>query len=591
MNMKTPSILITATVATLCLHFPALADETTRTTAYQSSVSQEQLRLASQRLKQEMIALAGEYSGYQAAAPEVAKLEAAIGSLAQLSEEDMPAVVQALAAASRNDNPTAVRGDLVKVNTHQKDIQSTLRSLADKLAHQADEATLQKRLEDLAVRQSENLRATRKLAAIAAAPNTPSEGARLEAIEDLAIRKAEQKTLEKEIGLAVATLRKIAKTADPATGNHLAEALATAETGKLEQKAKAASTALESASPDSATHQQQILEQLKAMATTMAGSRTAEEQTRELADAISELSQKQQGLANKTPKLDGRNQKQAGKGQQDVATRLDLLKERIARVSEKAAPETDAAFTRSQTIADQIADKEFVSDARNLALTADAQKDLAAKLASVAETLQQQADALAAANSPPPALEPEMSAEEKAIQEAMAQLLDAKANNALARRQNNQKQDFQERLAMARKELAEAEKKASEAGSEVAQNVDQYLKDADSHAAIAATGKEPEHNLYHTNANVDKALAALQEAANQLATADKDQMPGTGEGKGKGSGGIGVGKGPPAGKRFAAGSAAGEAQRDALSLLNQEKAAPDYEPMINQYIKNLANDR
>jgi hypothetical protein len=502
----------------------------------------------------------------------------------------MASVVRALAAASRNDNPTAVRGELVKVNTRQKDIQADLLSMANRLSQQADEATLQKRVEDLAVRQSENLRATRELVAMAAAPSKPSEAAQLDALEDLAMRKAEQTTLENEIAVAMETLRNIAKSADPATGKHLTQALVTAEAGKLEQQSKAAASSLESALLESATHQQQVFEDLKAMATTLAEARTAEEQTRELADAISELSQKEQALANKTPKLDGRNQRQARKGQQDVATRLDLLKERVAKLSEQAAPETAAALNRSQNIADKIADKEFVRDAKNLALTADAQKDLAGKLASVAEALQQQADALADANSPQATPEPEMSAEEKAIQEAMAQLLDAKANNALARRQNDQKQDFQERLAMARKGLAAAEQKASEAGAEVAQSVDQFLKDAESHAALAAAGKQAEHNLYHTNANVDKALAALQEAANQLATADKGQDPGEGNGDGKGSGGIGEGKGPPANGRYTAGSVSGEAKRDALSLLKQDKAAPEYEAMVNQYIKNLADD-
>lgn len=585
--MKTWPVLI---IAALCINFPALADDAIQTRAYQSSVSQEQLRLSSQRLKQEMTALAAEYSGFSAAVPEVAKLKVAIESLDQVSEHEMARVVQGLVAASHNDDSTVRRGDLVKVNTQQKGIQANLLSLANRLSQQADEATLQKRLEDLAVRQSENLRATRELAAMATAANKHSEAAQLEAIEDLSMRKAEQATLEKEIAVALETLRKIVKTADPATGKHLRETLAAAEVGKLEQHASVASSSIENALPESATHQQQVFEKLKTMATTMAEARTAEEQTRELASAISELSQKERALANKTPKLDGRNQKQARKGQQDIATRLDLMKERVAKLSAQAAPDADTALTRSQNIADKIADNDFIRDASNLALTADAQKELAAKLASVSETLQQQADALAAASSPPPPPEPEMSAEEKAIQEAMAALLEAKANNDLAGRQNDQKQDYQERLAMTRAELAAAKAKAAEAGAQVAQSVDQTLKDAEGHAALAADRKQPGHNLYHVNVNVVKALAALQEAANQLATADKDQVPSSSEGKGKGSGGIGEGKGPPAGKLFTAGSVSGEAQRDALSLLKQDKAAPDYQSMVNQYIKNLADD-
>ena len=99
------------------------------------------------------------------------------------------------------------------------------------------------------------------------------------------------------------------------------------------------------------------------MASQLAEARTAEEQTRELADAISELAQKEQTLAAKTPKLDQRNHQQAQQGQQDVASRLDVLKERVAKLSATAAPETNLALERAQRVADSLADPTFANDA------------------------------------------------------------------------------------------------------------------------------------------------------------------------------------------------------------------------------------
>jgi len=594
--MNTASLLLLIIAAAFFLQMPAHASEpvasATNTAAYQSGVAQEQLRLASLRLKQEMAALADEYRGYHAAAPEIAKLQSAIKSLDQVSALDMAHVVRTLMAASHNDNPTTVRDNLLTANTSQKSIQATLRNLADKLAQQADAATLQKRLEELAIRQSENLQATRRLAAQAASPNKPSEKAQLDVIHDLAMRNTEQHTLEKEIGSAMATLRKFAKAGDPASGKPLMASLATAESGKLEQQAKDASTSLEQAPAESSKHQQQVLDNLKTMASQLAEARTTEEQTRELADAIAELSQNEQSLADKSPKLDHRNQAQAQQGQQNVASRLDVLKDRVAKLSAKTAPETDHAIERSQNIADKLANPNFIRDPNNLALTADSQKDLAKQLAKISNALQQQADALAAADAPQPEPQPEMSAEEKAIQEAMAALLEAKANNALAGRQNDQKQDYQERLAMTREEMATAAQQVAQAGAEVAKNVDQSLKDAENHASLAADKQAPGHHLYHVNVNIDKALATLQEAANQLATADsKDQQPKDGQGLGVGTAGSGTGSGPGHGKgAYAGGRATSDAQRDALSLLKQEKSAPEYLPMVNQYITNLANE-
>jgi hypothetical protein len=77
----------------------------------------------------------------------------------------------------------------------------------------------------------------------------------------------------------------------------------------------------------------------------------------------------------------------------------------------------------------------------------------------------------------------------------------------------------------------------------------------------------------------------LQDAANELAA----QQAGEGtDGQGEGIKSTPSPKGGPVYSNLAAAS---DAQRDALTLLKQEKTAPDFIPMVNQYIKNLAEEQ
>ena len=76
--MKPSAFTTTLLAAAIASAMPAAAQEkkqaSARTTAYQTSVSQEQLRSTSRRLKGEMVALLNEFCQYKAASGELKKL-------------------------------------------------------------------------------------------------------------------------------------------------------------------------------------------------------------------------------------------------------------------------------------------------------------------------------------------------------------------------------------------------------------------------------------------------------------------------------------------------------------------------------------
>ena len=88
-----------------------------KTTAYQTSVSQEQLRASTRRLKTEMVGLLDEYGQYQAATGELAKLKNALGQLDTVSENDMLAVVKILRDASRMEKGDDTKAKLVEASS------------------------------------------------------------------------------------------------------------------------------------------------------------------------------------------------------------------------------------------------------------------------------------------------------------------------------------------------------------------------------------------------------------------------------------------------------------------------------------------
>ena len=295
---------------------------------------------------------------------------------------------------------------------------------------------------------------------------------------------------------------------------------------------------------------------------------------------------KENGLANRTPGIWGEQKNRSMHDQFSIGDRLEVLQDRMKSLNAENSAKTASASSRAGELGEALKDENFHDNVPLVSSTADGQKQLAKDLTAMSEALQAQANQLAAnaSGSGQQAQEPQLSPEAAAIQEAMKQLVDARINVELARRQNREKLDSKSRIEQARKNLASGTEEAKKAGEAVGQEVHQALAEADQFSQLAASGDKVEHYLYHTNEKINVALAGLQEAAIKLAAQEQQQQQGQG------------GESPFAAATKAGGpifsnlAEASDAQRDALSLLKQEKTAPEYETMVNQYIKNLAEE-
>lgn len=572
-----------------------------KTTAYQTSVSQEQLRSMTQRLKGEMGELLDEFGQFQTASDELGKLNESLSQLDTVTETDMAAVVKILREASRMEKPADTRAKLVEASGGQKGIQALLRTVADRLTLQKDAASIQQRFDQLALRQVANLRETRKMAESGAKPDKVKGDQKK--IQEL--NKIEQDALKKEVTLAMDSLRALAeKSEDPADKEAFKQALKSGIMSQLENKAFVAAEKLKSDFTEAAKAQEALAKDLQEIVTTLQSRKTVEEQTRELAGEMKQLAEKQEQLAKASPRAWEQNRAQIRDEQEAISDQLEMAKDQLAKLNPEAANTAEQAKAESNEVAKALQEKANFEKADQIAKTSDAQKSVAEKLDAAGKLLEKQADALAAAENPqaePPA--PESSAAELAIAGAVEQVVAAKTDMALAKRQMDQKgnqEDAKQRIAGAAKKLDAAREQLAQAGDAVPKNVADELKAAAENARKLGQDQS-RSSLDRAQQNADRALAGLQQAANQLAAqqAEKSaqaQAPPQGGPKGKGQ----ESKEDPAGPAGAMIAKKGEGtgisavgnpqydQREALSLLQQEKAPTEYEPMVQQYIRNLA---
>ncbi|MEI7909266.1 MAG: hypothetical protein WCK77_06485 [Verrucomicrobiota bacterium] len=613
--MKTITLLIAVVVA-LCL--PARAQQSeANTTAYRASVSQTQLQSATDQMKNDLAAIMRDYEHYEIAAVEIAKLKESVGSLDTITARNMPDVVRLLLVASHSGEAALVHGNIAQASGQQKLIQTRLRTLADQLALYSNQAAMQKRIEELAVRQSANLRATRELTKdltelgitpaqlasdVAAMPAKLPRPERddLEGIKALRLaekkqnlmrehsrRQMEQSTLVKETGLAVEALAKVVEDPLAADVTHFKQALEVAKAGKIDEHSRAAATAMDRDYARSAAEQESVFNTLQTVIASLDAAKSDEERLRDIANQLGDLSLKEDGLANLTPNMWGEQKNRATRDQLGIADRMDVLQNRIKSLDAESSTKAAESTTQAAEIGDTLRPENFRDNIPLVARTVDSQNSLARDLSAMSRTLQQKAEkiaAAAAAQSGADPQEPKLSPEAAAIQDAMRQLVDARINVDLAGRMNDTKGDFKPRVGQAQQNMSAGSEQAKAAGPIVGEDVHAAIAEAQRLADLAANGTQVGHNLYHTRANINKALAGLQEAAMQLAAQQAQAADGPGEGGGNTSTAL---RGGPIYSNLADAS---DAQRDALLLLKQEKTAPEFAPLVNQYIKNLATE-
>jgi len=594
-----------------------------KTTAYQTSVSQEQLRGSTRRLKDEMINLLDEFSQYQAASTELQRLKGALQELDNVTQEDMKKVVQTLREASRTESLDDTKQKMITASGEQKTIQSLLRALADRLALQRDEASIQQRLSNLALRQISNLRDTQKMADAGIKPDKVPQ----ELKNKQAVTKAEQAALKEEVKMAMDTLRKLAANPEAKAREAFAEALKTGEENKVEEKAQEAAEKLATSLPEAAESSKAVSENLQKMVEKLNAGKSAEDQSRELAQQMKELSQQQEQLAKTSPKAWSNNQEAIKQQQEKIADKLEMAKAALDKVNPEASNEATKAKDESNQIAESLSKRDALNKVDNIAKLANEQKGVADKLEAASKMLAKQADALAQANNPegqnengensPESESAPMSPAEAALADAVSQVMDARSEMSIAQRQLQQggdKESAKQGLQKAQASLEGARQQAAKAGEAVGQDVDKNLQQSQAATAKAEQGvgvgskQDQERSQWNIDAarrEADKALEGLQKAANALAAQAaaakegqgmaENKPPGEQPGKGpvttsKGkAGGGSKGKGTGSEDSISATSKRQEGQREALSLLQTEKAPSEYEAMVQQYVRNLAD--
>lgn len=599
--------LVSSLVACFCA--ASAQDAADRTGSYRAGVSQNSLGGATARMKQEIAAVIQDYERYEIAAMEIEKLKETEANLERISTREMPEVARLLMDAGQTKDSGSFEAGFNKASSMQKGIQTQLRSLADKLAVYSDQAAMQKRVEELAVRQLANLRATRDLAnrlsglAISlpqleqdvtthpASPDSEDEAGKLLAREwklkrnlwnDWSRRKQEQSALERELRLATAAMTKVAEDPLSPTATHFKQAVSAAQTGQLETHAMAALTAMNERPETTAAEQQAVFHTLQTMIASLDGARNDEDRLRDMAAQLADLSAMQNGIANRTPRAWGEQKMLVAQDQFSIGDRLEILQNRLSAVNAEASAMSRDFSKLAGELADPMRSDGFTDDAALVTRTTDDQKILAKNLADLGTALETQAEKLSADGQP--AAQPEaLSPEAAAIQDAMKELVDARINVELASRQNSEKLDYLPRLNQGRRNLTTGIQRAKDAGPVVGDDVHKALAEADKRSQQAANGETINHHLFHTRARINEALTGLQEAAIKLAAQEdqnqQQQQDGGGNTKVKGGGTVIASQGERS-----------DAQRDALSLLKQERAAPEFETMVRQYIKNLAEE-
>ncbi|MBN8712011.1 MAG: hypothetical protein BGO12_09340 [Verrucomicrobia bacterium 61-8] len=591
--MKTPQALICAIVATFAAAAHAV-EKSPAASAYQASVAQDQVRKQTQRIREELRALLVEFQSNSVAGKELTQGKAILDQLDTLSDKEMLEVVKTLRDASRAPDVAGANAQLASAGTRQKSIQSALQTIADRLTAQKDEASMRQRLRELAVRQTSAQRQGELMASRWTEPGI------------IAIAQAEQTAIKDEVDSALETLQRLSR-ARSQSAAAFAAAYSIAATGRLsDQVGLATSETAASHFAEAVNPQSQVVAVLRQMIDGLNKTRTPQERMRELATRMKELASDQKQLADSTQKSYVGAQAEIAKRQADIADELSILKEEVKQMSPQAGAKAEAAQSQTDFLSDRLAqDRTLIDKVEGKQDVIQQQKNAAENIASVANDLKAMERQMAgsgkdSSSQGSASSDPQFAAIQDAankVMEAKSQLAQAQANS-----QAHKGGEAQAKLDAASQALADAEKSAAQAGDSVGKDVGENLEGAQNDAK---QGKEQQgagnemmagHNINEAQKKADAALAGLQKAANALAGANGAPPPGHGDGMELGKGGAGPlngGTGNPTGggallTDVSATSGISPAERAALSLLQREKPPVEYNEMVRQYLKNLA---
>ncbi|WP_367871747.1 hypothetical protein [Luteolibacter sp. Populi] len=621
--MKT-HLPILAIIAFGALHSSAEELPELKKSAHQTGASQDQLRGETRRVNDAIAALREEFHEYRSMQGELSTLESAIRDLAGLEQHDMPDTSGILKDASRLDDPKELRKKLIAASWQQKKMQVILREIADRLYLQQDLVLMRKRYYSLAQRQATNLREIRR-------------AGKPDAEDSIVTAGPDQLAIAREIFAARVALEALASHGSPLRTRTFAAALARADEGKLVQTSENAALTPDGKAPRAVPEKAAALATLatlKSVIATLDTGRSAEDRANELVRKLDELLKYQDTLSRFVPKVTARSQDGVIRGQGYLSDEMDLAQDGIAKLHEEASRYNSTAREKSENLVGRFEDPTIVFEPAALNTAVGDQNAVAADLTAARDLLQKKAEELAKENSSPEIEEFLKSLEEATVSEAaemtemppemrelIRMLLEAKAKIKKAKEMLKEQKDPgapREQVAQSGKDLKEAGETADLLEGiippEIAEHIGKACKcNGDAAGKLGKEGEpkdgpegkqpgaDPGGDLDQAEAEIDKALEALKKMM-CMCMSPGGGLPSPAPGKGPGQAGEGQGQGQgdnPQGKGMAkraentpsdikpVETTERDPKREALLLLEKEKAPSEYEEMVDQYIRNL----
>lgn len=599
--MKNPRfITISAALLTLPVTLHSAEGRKQQNAAYQASVEQEQVRAQTRRLVAGISTMLEEFRKNPAAAEEVKLTEATLKKLQSLSDEEMSAVVETLRQASKSGTPADTSAKVLTANKTAKEIQLTLSTLADKLALYQDEASIELKLMALLRRQITNQRQTRYLRDGVLKSEEQANEADLTSVE--------QKAIAEETNALIQNLGRLA--ANPASASKATFA-ATYNAGNAAQLVPHSQQASTSASakdfPTTHESQAKVIEALQMMLISLSTDKTLEERYRAAEQKMRTLSQKEQALARTTTNAGLPQQRAIVRRQQEIADQRTLVEREILQLSPATAALLDQTRQSLDGIDNTLQKNAGTLDRPNEKLAVvNTQGELSKDFLEIAEMLKKQGDAVAqssnsgqgSSDSPSSALSDAADAVSKAITN-MDMAKDLLGRGGDADSAKDQIGKAKDNIDKAMSELGNAADSATKGAGE---NLKEASDSLDKGGEQANKGAGPDErnkanaNLGDARNSAVKALAEMQKQLSALSTQNQilagsqsennSQSPT--EGTGKGGGWGTTFKHTNDYTAFSALTKVSAKDREAISMLQREKAPPEYDTMSRQYLKNLA---
>lgn len=489
--MKIPFFLVSLSLAPA---MPVAAETGLQTSAYRNSIAQDEIRQQAEEVRGQLAVLLEDIQQNQLNTPEFAQTRDAITRLSTLEDKQILPLIQMLREAGTMEKETEVQGQLVEASKEQKQVTVLLKTLSDTLNLHKDQASMQQRLEQLALRQTTNLRQTRDVAAA----KRPRDKLPAELAALAAVAQAEQTALKTELDLARSALERVVAAVPEAQKPAFAAALE--ELNRSGAAALAEATAADLQAGDfarAAEAGQKLRDALQSAAVSFRSAMPADERTRALADRVQRLSEKQKALGEATEKAASSSRQELREEQRKLSDELAVVQKELQNLNAAAATETrEAAKVMENAAKDLGGDKELKPEARKA--VAAVQEEAARKLAAAGAELGKAAEKLAQTEVPKNAAQAAA-----ALGQLSSEIAQAQAQTQAAPPDSAQ----QKQLAT---KVAELQQKALPLNSEAARSLGQ--------AAAQMQEKNPEaaaQALAQANAEIQQQAQALARAAVQ----------------------------------------------------------------------------